>query len=275
MNKEEVNTSESENDEDYCIEGENIDSGSDDDSGNNDSESPDYDSDDKPSKSTKNKKKHISSNVYESESSVPRKTRQADRNKNDRINMEKEELESDEETDKSRSNALWAEFLSDVGSEKQIQHKPKSVATPGEPTDDTNIASNKLTPAVKRREGDSECLSAILHVEESTGSTNAKENHQQPTATSSKYFSRESKRPLNGGGVGSLLNQLGKKKKLSVLEKSQMDWKIFKTNEGINEELRTHNKGKDGYLERQDFLQRTDLRQFEIEKNLRQTRRQN
>lgn len=29
------------------------------------------------------------------------------------------------------------------------------------------------------------------------------------------------------------------------------------------------------YLERQDFLQRTDLRQFEIEKNMRQTRRQN
>ena len=27
------------------------------------------------------------------------------------------------------------------------------------------------------------------------------------------------------------------------------------------------------YLERQDFLQRTDLRQFEIEKNLRQTTR--
>lgn len=29
------------------------------------------------------------------------------------------------------------------------------------------------------------------------------------------------------------------------------------------------------YLERQDFLQRTDVRQFEIEKNLRQARRQN
>ncbi|EDW31289.1 GL11059 [Drosophila persimilis] len=275
MNKEEEYTSESENDEDYCIDGENVDSGSDDDSINNDADSENYDSDDKPSKSTKNQKKHISSNVYESESSIPRKTRQADRNKNDRINMEKDELESDEETDKSRSNALWADFLSDVGTEKQIQHKTKSVETPVEPTDDTKIASKKLTPAIIPREDTSKCLNTIFDVEKSKDSTNAKENQQQPVATSSKCFSRVSKRPQIGSGVGSFLNQLGKKKKLSVLEKSQMDWKTFKTDEGINEQLSTHNKGKDGYLERQDFLQRTDLRQFEIEKNLRQTRRQN
>ncbi|XP_017149312.1 craniofacial development protein 1 [Drosophila miranda] len=275
MNKEEEYTSESENDEDYCIDGENVDSGSDDDSGNNDAESENYDSDDKPSKSTKNQKKHISSNVYESESAIPRKTRQGDRNKNDRINMEKDELESDEETDKSRSNALWADFLSDVGTEKQIQHKTKSVETPVEPTDDTKISSKKLTPAINHREDTSKCLNTIFDVEKSKDSTNAKENQQQPAATSSKCFPRVSKRPQIGSGVGSFLNQLGKKKKLSVLEKSQMDWKTFKTDEGINEQLSTHNKGKDGYLERQDFLQRTDLRQFEIEKNLRQTRRQN
>lgn len=84
--------------------------------------------------------------------------------------------------------------------------------------------------------------------------------------------------PSSGGagcstGLGSLLNQLGKKKKISVLEKSQMDWKSFKQDEGIDEQLQTFNKGKDGYLERQDFLQRTDVRQFEIEKSLRQSTR--
>ncbi|BFG03122.1 craniofacial development protein 1 [Drosophila madeirensis] len=262
MNKGEENASESENDEDFCIEGENIESGSDDESGNNDSESEDFDSDDNSSESTRNKKKRtISSNVLESESSIPRKTRQANRIKNGIQNMEKDELESDEETDKSRSNALWAEFLSDVGSENEIQHKPKSVEKLVEPTDDTNIASKEKIPAI--------------HKPQSKNSTNAKEYHEQPTATHSICSPRESKRSLKGDGVGSLLNQLCKKKKLSVLEKSQMDWKTFKTDEGINEELRTHNKGKDGYLERQDFLQRTDLRQFEIEKNLRLTRRQN
>ncbi|EDS35849.1 cp27 [Culex quinquefasciatus] len=73
-------------------------------------------------------------------------------------------------------------------------------------------------------------------------------------------------------GLGAVLGQLGKKNKLSVLEKTQLDWKSFKRNEGIEEELQTHNRGRDGYLERQDFLQRADLRQFEIEKNFRQSK---
>uniref|UniRef100_A0A8D8G8B1 Craniofacial development protein 1 n=2 Tax=Culex pipiens TaxID=7175 RepID=A0A8D8G8B1_CULPI len=76
----------------------------------------------------------------------------------------------------------------------------------------------------------------------------------------------------SGGGLGAVLGQLGKKNKLSVLEKTQLDWKSFKRNEGIEEELQTHNRGRDGYLERQDFLQRADLRQFEIEKNFRQSK---
>lgn len=71
------------------------------------------------------------------------------------------------------------------------------------------------------------------------------------------------------GGLSSLLGQLGKKSKISTLEKSKLDWQNFKQNEGISEEIETFNKGKDGYLERQDFLQRTDLRRFEIEKQLR------
>lgn len=75
------------------------------------------------------------------------------------------------------------------------------------------------------------------------------------------------------GGLTSVLGQLGKKNKLSVLEKSKLDWDNFKQKEGIAEQLQTHNKGKDGYLEKQDFLQRADLRQFEIEKAMRSSRR--
>lgn len=75
------------------------------------------------------------------------------------------------------------------------------------------------------------------------------------------------------GGMASILGQIGKKNKLSVLEKSKLDWNSFKKQEGIEEDLQVHNKGKDGFLERQDFLQRTDLRQFEIEKAMRSTSR--
>lgn len=74
-------------------------------------------------------------------------------------------------------------------------------------------------------------------------------------------------------GLSKILNQIGKKDKMSTLAKSQLDWNNFKKSEGIEEEIKMHNRGKDGYLEKQDFLQRTDLRQFEIEKQLRATSR--
>lgn len=75
------------------------------------------------------------------------------------------------------------------------------------------------------------------------------------------------------GGLGSVLSQIGKKQKLSTLEKSKLDWNRFKKDENIEDELKSHNMGKNGYLDRQDFLQRTDLRQFEMEKDARAIRR--
>ncbi len=38
----------------------------------------------------------------------------------------------------------------------------------------------------------------------------------------------------------------GKKPKMGTLDKSKMDWNKFVSEEGIKEELETHNKGKDG-----------------------------
>ena len=40
----------------------------------------------------------------------------------------------------------------------------------------------------------------------------------------------------------------GKKPKLGTLDKSKMDWNSFVQEEGIKEELQTHNKGKDGQV---------------------------
>ena len=80
-------------------------------------------------------------------------------------------------------------------------------------------------------------------------------------------------RKVGLSGISSILGQIGKKSKISTLEKSKLDWDRFKKQENIEEEINTHNKGKDGYLEKQDFLQRADLRQFEIEKQLRSSSR--
>lgn len=50
------------------------------------------------------------------------------------------------------------------------------------------------------------------------------------------------------GGLANVLNQIGKKSKLTILEKSKQDWDVYKKKEGIVEELITHNKGKDGFV---------------------------
>lgn len=76
-----------------------------------------------------------------------------------------------------------------------------------------------------------------------------------------------------GGGISAILGRLEKKTKINTLEKSKMDWDNFKKQEDIEEEINSHNRGKDGYLEKQDFLQRADFRQFEIEKRLRNSSR--
>jgi hypothetical protein len=56
---------------------------------------------------------------------------------------------------------------------------------------------------------------------------------------------------------------------MGCLDKSKLDWNGFVAEEGIREELSTHNKGKEGYVEKLEFLERADHRQFEQEKAIR------
>ena len=79
------------------------------------------------------------------------------------------------------------------------------------------------------------------------------------------------KRP---GGLGSIMGVIsGKKPKMGCLDKSKMDWNKFVEDEGIKEDLQSHNRGKDGYVEKQMFLERSDHRRFEIEKAAREKSR--
>lgn len=79
------------------------------------------------------------------------------------------------------------------------------------------------------------------------------------------------KRP---GGLGSIMGVIsGKTPKMGCLDKSKMDWNKFVDDEGIKEDLQSHNRGKDGYVEKQMFLERSDHRRFEIEKAAREKSR--
>ncbi|XP_054740411.1 craniofacial development protein 1 [Anastrepha obliqua] len=239
-----------------------------------------------------------------------RNTRQTDASKRLCSGKERNTLDSEEE-DKSRSNALWANFLNDVKPKQSVQvhnsTKQLSSITKANSASGANTEKGLDSPQqdVKREEKstskekptetekhETTTVTEVLdfageevRVEKVVNADSVKENKamvQRIAAGSSALrvgLPVGLKRPMAGSsgssGLGSILNKIGKTKKISVLEKSQLDWKNFKQDEGIEEELKTFNKGKDGYLERQDFLQRTDLRQFEIEKNLRQTRRNN
>ncbi|TMW57112.1 hypothetical protein Poli38472_003037 [Pythium oligandrum] len=61
-------------------------------------------------------------------------------------------------------------------------------------------------------------------------------------------------------------------KKINTIEKTSIDWDKFKEQEGIEDELKQATK--DGYIEKQEFLQRMDLKRFEIEKAERERQRQ-
>ncbi|KAI5481013.1 craniofacial development protein 1 [Pseudohyphozyma bogoriensis] len=58
------------------------------------------------------------------------------------------------------------------------------------------------------------------------------------------------------GGLGALAASLAKPAKLNTLEKSKMDWNKFVAKEDLSDDLTRARK--DGYLEKQDFLQRTE-----------------
>jgi len=75
------------------------------------------------------------------------------------------------------------------------------------------------------------------------------------------------------GGLASVVGSIGKKAKMGCLDKSKLDWNQFVQDEGIKEDLTTFNKGKEGYVEKQMFLERADVRQFEIEKAAREQTR--
>lgn len=204
---------------------------------------------------------------------------------------EKDELVDDD--DDEDEDALWASFLS-----KAEQAVPKA-ATQAKPKESTKTAASNgnSTKATKEPEkpklqvpsSSTEQKKIVTEIFEFAGERvevkkEVKVTDEKP-ATSSEASSTKTNTkpgptlPLNrprtsgGGGLSSVLGQIGKKNKLSILEKTKLDWGGFKQTEGIDEELQTFNKGRDGYLERQDFLQRTDVRQFEIEKNLRAANR--
>lgn len=204
--------------------------------------------------------------------------------------VEKDELVDDD--DDANEEALWEKFL---GNSKKTDTTQSKSSQPSKPAISTTSSSSNGSATVKQLKDKEDTIKTptekkmtVTEVFEFAGEkvevqkeikvteenpTPSNTSATKPAAKSTSGVTLPSFNRRSGGGLSSVLGQIGKKNKLSVLEKTALDWTGFKRTEGIDEELQTHNKGRDGYLERQDFLQRTDLRQFEIEKSMRQTSR--
>ncbi|XP_021755571.1 craniofacial development protein 1-like isoform X2 [Chenopodium quinoa] len=70
--------------------------------------------------------------------------------------------------------------------------------------------------------------------------------------------------------VDSVLEQIKKKPKLSLLDKTKKDWGEFKgENKDYEEELDAYKKSSNQYLDKVSFLSRADYREFERERDVR------
>ncbi|XP_028167818.1 nucleolar GTP-binding protein 2 [Ostrinia furnacalis] len=191
---------------------------------------------------------------------------------------EEKKVEQPEQIDpvdeKKKEDDLWAKFLEGTDS------KPKPTAnvssTNNEPV---KPVVDKVKPETKV-ENTNDDKAREKRIFEFAGETIVVENNvikekikTAEAPASAKIQVGSSSR--GSSGLSGVLGQLNKKDKLSTLEKSKLDWTTYKQQEGLDEEIQSHNKGKSGYLDRRDFLERADLRQYEIERDLRLSRRSN
>lgn len=198
--------------------------------------------------------------------------------------------EDDDVKQKKKSDELWASFLSDVGSRPK-DSTPASQSSTTQKADSSATKVAHLRTETKAPEPAKVTITRVfdfageevsVNKEVSADSREAKSylkrlnTNQEEDKDEEENGSLPSQRALPGpsakrpAGMSNILSRIGgKKQKMSTLEKSKMDWDAFKSEEGISEELAIHNRGKEGYVERKNFLERVDHRQFELEKAVR------
>ncbi|XP_064393655.1 craniofacial development protein 1-like [Halichondria panicea] len=179
----------------------------------------------------------------------------------------------------SRIDDLWASFKEDVGipakQEKDASNEKDPVATgtlQAEKEDDIFAKEGMNKTVSIKTKYDFAGEEVEVEKEVRVDSKEAKkffesQSSTQPAEKMDQEAGLQTGTKRKGSGLGSVLDSIGKKQKMSTLEKSHLDWQQFKTSEGLEDEL-AHGT-KDGYLAKQEFLQRADLRQFELEREQR------
>lgn len=81
----------------------------------------------------------------------------------------------------------------------------------------------------------------------------------------------QTKSKQTGSQLSQMLNKVKNQNKISSIDKSRQEWEAFAKHEKIESELEANKK--DGYLQELTFLHETDLRQFDLEKEVRNRER--
>ncbi|CAN9499064.1 unnamed protein product [Ophioblennius macclurei] len=202
---------------------------------------------------------------------------------------EEEKNEEEDVKQKKKSDDLWASFLSDVGNRpkesgaaSQSSGIPKTEAsvpkdapasTKTKPSEPARVTITKVFDFAGeevrvKKEVSADSREAKSFAKKESATQEEDKDKEQGSSHSSQFPPGPSAK--RQPGLSGLLGRIGgKKPKMSTLEKSKMDWDAFKCEEGITEELAIHNRGREGYVERKNFLDRVDHRQFELEKAVR------
>lgn len=173
------------------------------------------------------------------------KTKQSKRSKIqssiEETNKTTQNVKLSEEEQKKKTDSLWADFLKDTNT------KSKSTSS----TVNKEVSLPKLTKSENKEQfknskskilefaGEIVDIPKINHEVTSTVSTTQTKISPPAVTIPTKKFQPR-------GGISSVLGQLGKKQKISTLEKSKLDWDTFKQQENITDELNSYNKGKNG-----------------------------
>ncbi|KAG0554226.1 hypothetical protein KC19_12G074400 [Ceratodon purpureus] len=112
-----------------------------------------------------------------------------------------------------------------------------------------------------------EVLSRLREGADTTTNSNSKASEDSKAAHALRRKSEM--QASSSSGLDSLLQQISKKQKPNILDRSRKDWGQFKEEKGIEDELEAYKKSGDKYLDKVAFLQRSDVREYEKERDAR------
>ena len=273
-------------DEDEDYEGDKIENGIEVDNGEKKSEDNEEEEDDEEYIVEEDRKELAKYSTIESSEGGLIKTRKQRQQEEEEAKKRKKYLSSKNNGDSSKSSlnidSIWAELNKPSSSPSTTTATPNTTSSPSNsisPINETSKTTNepekikikssyefagKTITEEKLVDVNSEEAKAYLNSSkltpklESSASENGKESTIKPKTP---LLKRRRKRE-------SLLDAVisnSSKTKLSTLEKSRLDWATYVDKNKISDELKYTNK--DGYLEKQDFLNRVDSRRDNIYKD--------